>query len=222
VVSAPLVIDGLVVFFTGPGGAANLYAIEVQTGHQRWEVTVPDLPTSVAAHDGRVFVSSQGSTARSVDLATGESLWDAGMIGNVPLDLVVAHGGVYAGTREPVLFQLDPESGDIKYALNFNASSSSDVDSIAAGAEALFVMVGSRLVSLSPLTLAINWETNPSGYINGSTVVTVDDTVVYRCGSTLQALAASDRTEIWTLDGISMEELIIVDGQIFIPISNEL
>ena len=70
---APAIVDGVVYF-----GSENsyLYAVDIQTGQERWRVSVSDgFAASPAIADGVVYFGAGGGTLVGLDLHTGREVW---------------------------------------------------------------------------------------------------------------------------------------------------
>lgn len=71
VYGAPVVVDG-VVYASSTGG---LYAFDGDTGEVLWQRTDLGATSSLAYHDGTIFVHDLGAMLRALDAGTGEQRW---------------------------------------------------------------------------------------------------------------------------------------------------
>jgi outer membrane protein assembly factor BamB len=71
--SSPTIVDGLLYFTSGD---RHVYAVDVDSGAQRWSVDGGDaLGSSPAVVDGKVFVGAGGGRLVALDGATGGLAW---------------------------------------------------------------------------------------------------------------------------------------------------
>lgn len=73
--SSPTVVGGVVLIGSTDG---NLYALDADTGHEKWKFGADsDVTSSAAVAGGRVFFSSYKGTVYAVNFADGRLLWKA-------------------------------------------------------------------------------------------------------------------------------------------------
>jgi len=126
--SSPAIVDGVVYFGTGEG---MLYALDAQTGAERWAFETADtIHSSPAVADGTVYVGNMESRLYAVDADTGEERWhfQAGIDTayhnqhGLQSSPVVANGRIYIGGRDGGLHVVDAQSGEALWKFDTNKS----------------------------------------------------------------------------------------------------
>lgn len=92
----------------------HLYALDVETGTQRWERATDIHDTRLTVADGRVFVSGNPRIT-AFDAATGDREWSVDAVGSFESAPAVWDGTVYAGSHDKVLYALDAETGEFEW-----------------------------------------------------------------------------------------------------------
>ncbi|MFD2673158.1 outer membrane protein assembly factor BamB family protein [Marinicrinis sediminis] len=97
-----------------------IYALDAQTGTEKWKVTTPAWPASATILDGQLFSgNSNGFSMEALDIESGKEIWETSLSSNV-LSAPLSHEGVlYVGTGyayegAPIpnhLYAMDSESG---------------------------------------------------------------------------------------------------------------
>ena len=90
------VADGSVFVAAGTMNSKRTYALDAETGDQRWRAEVdPDGPAAIA--DGRVYMGVEDSVLLALDAATGEERWRQDLeLFRIELPVAVTDGAVYA------------------------------------------------------------------------------------------------------------------------------
>ena len=122
--SSPAVANGVVYFGgidedfgTGEHGEVgvkdvNLYAVDAQTGQERWRfATEGSIFSSPAVVDDVVYFGSDDAGFYAVDAASGSQLWRFGAEGSIASSPVVADDAVYFTDRDGYLYALDAATG---------------------------------------------------------------------------------------------------------------
>ena len=111
--SGATVADGTVYI-----GSADkrLYAIDSETGHEKWHFETQDIvrSTPAAAH-GRVFVGSREHSVYAVNAGTGALVWKYDTLREVVSSPLILDGTVYVGSRSSDFFAFDAATGAIKW-----------------------------------------------------------------------------------------------------------
>jgi outer membrane protein assembly factor BamB len=122
--SSPVVAQDAVYFGSGDG---NMYAVDVNTGEQRWKFKTGDVVHSSPAYAGGVlYFGSWDSYFYAVDAATGKEKWrfhggeDALIHNQVGFQSspAVVNGVVYTGCRDSNVYALDAATGKEKWRFN--------------------------------------------------------------------------------------------------------
>lgn len=107
--SAPTISDGVV--YVGSGDN-KLYAIDADSGAERWHFDAKDKVLSTpAVADGRVFFGSFDHHVYALDAKTGALAWKFDTLEPIVSSPLVANGMVYIGSRSSDLFALDAVTG---------------------------------------------------------------------------------------------------------------
>jgi outer membrane protein assembly factor BamB len=114
--SSPLVVDG-VVYVGGVDGSACFYAINAQTGEEKWSFTpmMGDFVYSSPAllDDTVYFGGSEGLYA--LDIQTGEEKWLFETESTVQSPAIGDDGTIYFGSKDPALYAVDAQTGELKW-----------------------------------------------------------------------------------------------------------
>jgi outer membrane protein assembly factor BamB len=126
--SSPVFANGVVYFGTGEG---MLYALDAETGVQRWAFATADtIHSSPAVADGMVYVGNMESRLYAVNAETSEARWhyQAGIDTNyynqhgLQSSPAVANGRVYIGGRDGGLHVVDAHTGERVWKFDTNGS----------------------------------------------------------------------------------------------------
>ncbi|HSC13148.1 MAG TPA: PQQ-binding-like beta-propeller repeat protein [Rhodanobacteraceae bacterium] len=126
--SSPVVVSGTVYFGSGDG---NLYALDANSGEQRWKFAAGDVVHASPGYaDGVVYVGSWDSYFYAIDAASGKEKWrfhggEDPLIHNqvgFQSSPSVANGVVYTGCRDSNLYAIDAATGKEKWHFNNNGS----------------------------------------------------------------------------------------------------
>src|SRR5947209_12231225 len=110
--SSPTVADGVVYVGSDDG---YLYAIDAQTGAQRWRFKTGDVVySSPAVAAGTVYVGSHDGHLYAVDGATGTEKWSFKTGYRVYSSPAVADGKVYFGSADSCFCAVDATIGQLK------------------------------------------------------------------------------------------------------------
>jgi hypothetical protein len=107
--SSPAVIDGVAYVGSGNG---FLYALDAETGGERWRFRTGDaVLSSPAVVDGVIYIGSNDGNLYGVDAGSGEELWQFETGDAVWSAPAVVEGAVYFGSKDGVLYSIDAASG---------------------------------------------------------------------------------------------------------------
>jgi eukaryotic-like serine/threonine-protein kinase len=107
--SAPTISGGVV--YVGSADK-RLYAIDAETGVERWHFETKDKVFSTpAVADGRVFIGSFDHNVYALDAKTGRMIWKLDTLEPIVSSPVVFDKTVYIGSRSSDLFALDAATG---------------------------------------------------------------------------------------------------------------
>lgn len=196
--SCPTVADGVVY----AGGTDGFYAIDAQSGEQKWKSdTGQVVDSSPAVAEGLVYVGGQDGSLHALDVTTGHERWKFQTAAYLYCSPVVANGVVYFGTTsDGYLYALDSATGEEKWKFKTDGSLVGD-PSVSAGT----VYVGCRdlagslgyLYALDAQNGQEKWSFKGGGIVSCPAVV--DGTVyVTSMESTLYALDGATGEVKWT------------------------
>lgn len=123
VYGSPVVSDGSVIFGTTGGVAPQgtgdyVYKLDAETGDEEWSVEFPGTSSSVAVHEGTVYVEARGQVL-ALDEATGDEAWVHEDLGGTSDTPAVVDGRVYIpDSAEDRLVALDAGSGEELWAFD--------------------------------------------------------------------------------------------------------
>jgi outer membrane protein assembly factor BamB/TolB-like protein/DNA-binding winged helix-turn-helix (wHTH) protein len=98
-----------------PSSDDHLVALDLIDGGELWR-TRTAAPSTPTVWRDRVLVGGEGEAVRAFDLETGAELWTHDTQGAVARPVVV-DGAVVAGSRDHVLYGLDPWSGALRWRI---------------------------------------------------------------------------------------------------------
>ena len=106
-----VVANGVAYIGSTPGSAEGfLMAFDAKTGNQLWKSDEPIFTPAV--QDGIGYAGSGGGEVTSLDLSTGDVLWQV-MVGGVARPATVAGGVVYMNSdSDEAIYAFDTETGD--------------------------------------------------------------------------------------------------------------
>jgi outer membrane protein assembly factor BamB len=111
--SAPTVVDGTV--YVGSADK-NLYAVDADTGGEKWHFATQDLVRSTpAVAEGVVIFGSRDHYVYAVECKTGALRWKYDTLREVVSSALVLSDTAYIGSRDSILFAFDILTGKIKW-----------------------------------------------------------------------------------------------------------
>ncbi len=211
--STPAVAGGLVVVGSADGA---VYAADAATGELRWRHATRGaelrsgefgydrrtIQSSPAIADGRVHVGTRDGHLYTLDLATGERLWDADHEGSwVNGSPAVAGGRVFAGSSDGRFVQgLDAATGEELWRRESRGIVWTSP--LVVGGEVIFAEGAGRIRALDPETGETRWEAFLPHDVWSSPVVADGVLYVGTHGGDMYALASGEgrplrRAVVW-------------------------
>lgn len=127
--SSPVLSEGLVLFC----GSSHVYAIELDTGRERWNFNIgKDQPLSPAIHGRRVIVGSRDRYIHAIDLETGKAIWTFEADNWITSSPSLSEGSVYVACKD-FLYAVDERTGVERWRFKIDGSSVLATPTIAAG-----------------------------------------------------------------------------------------
>jgi len=114
----PLTSGATVVGHTVYVGSAdkNLYALDADTGRERWHFATQDVVRSTpAVAEGIVLFGSRDHNVYALDSKTGTLKWKHDTLREVVSDALIVDGTAYIGSRDSNLYAFDLLTGKIKW-----------------------------------------------------------------------------------------------------------
>ncbi|WP_326816198.1 PQQ-binding-like beta-propeller repeat protein [Streptomyces sp. NBC_01762] len=210
--SSPVLADGTVYI----GGRGRVFALDADTGAERWMADVAESSTSSspAVAGGTVYISG-GSGVHALDAATGTARWTHTDRNDVFYSPVVAGGTVYIRSEERKVYALDAATGMERWT--HTARSHISVPVVAEGTVYGCGSNG-RVYALDAITGAELWTHRADAFESSSPAV-ADGIVYFGSGDGLfYALDAATGTERWTytIDASSSSSPAVVDGTVYV------
>jgi outer membrane protein assembly factor BamB len=166
--TSPALADGLVYFSSN----AYYYALDSQTGQEKWKLALTDSASSPAIVDG-VLYFSVGNQLVALDGQTGQPKWKVSPgQGSLCGSPTVTGGVVYINSQD-YLYALDGQTGQTKWKFANELKSSSSP----AVADGTVYFGNIYLYALDSRSGALKWKFNTHGQIDSSPAVA--DGVVY-------------------------------------------
>ncbi|MDO8689363.1 MAG: PQQ-binding-like beta-propeller repeat protein [Dehalococcoidia bacterium] len=111
--SEPAVANGVVYVGSSDG---NLYALDSQTGVQRWKAAASSGVSTPAVANNLVYAGSSDGRVYALDALTGTVKWSYPTAGVVASSPAVSSGVVYFGSSDGKVYALDADSGAFKWS----------------------------------------------------------------------------------------------------------
>ncbi|MEZ4587702.1 MAG: PQQ-binding-like beta-propeller repeat protein [Gemmatimonadales bacterium] len=208
--SSPTLADSLLLFASGDG---TLYALDPETGAERWRVeTERRFRATPAVSGGVVYLGGGDGIFRALDLATGRERWrfetkgatmSAADFGfdrtQIQSSAAVLDGTVYFGSRDASLYALDAATGTERWSF---VDGSSWVSASPAVTQSLVVSARSsstRVRALDRTSGEVRWMVTTGALVLTSPVVAGETVYVGNGGGTLFALDLATGAERWRL-----------------------
>jgi outer membrane protein assembly factor BamB len=167
--TSPALADGLVYFSSN----AYFYALDGQTGLERWKLPLADSASSPAVVDGVLYFSS-GNEMVALDSQTGQPKWKVSPGGHGLCGSPTVVGGVVYINSKDYLYAMDSRTGQTKWQFANEVSSSSSP----AVADGTVYFGNIYLYALDSRSGALKWKFNDThSQIDSSPAVA--DGVVY-------------------------------------------
>jgi outer membrane protein assembly factor BamB/predicted Ser/Thr protein kinase len=192
--------DGVV--YARGGDNAEVRALDMATGQQRWAFTTRAEMSRPAAVTAGVVSVSDGHAAYALDGASGRLLWEAEdtTVFGAASGLVIAYTRDYRPSEYRVLVGLDALTGARRWTCQLEDLSVTDV--MAVGAGGAYVASRGRLVALDVGSGAVRWQylRHPDDRIKvqfvGDVVLSILDTITTGPGDVV-ALDAATGAQRW-------------------------
>lgn len=162
-----------------------VYALNAQTGVQRWRVMTRGPVLATPALRGDIAVAaSTGGTVHAIALATGERRWMFDAASPITASAVIADSCVAVFTSGGSAFCLDLQSGSIRWATSLNGPISGGA--ILAGSHLYVATQRRELLALALTTGTVVWRTQLTGRgksalaaASGRIYVATDDQLIH-------------------------------------------
>jgi len=195
-VTSPVVAEGLVLV----GASRSLYALDAETGEQRWMFDTHDPVASSATVAGSNVYLTDFTRLYAIDLETGEESWSFGY-GTMSLFFApVIIGDAVIVTSFDTVYALDRRSGDVVWARS--VAGGEDLVPSAAAGDHVYVKTSQRLYALDRQNGDLVWSYQAGDFVSLPTVAGGQIYVVTRAGGRgqLRALRLSDGQEMWQIE----------------------
>lgn len=195
--------NGTVYVSTAGSGntAANLYALDTESGIPDWSFQTPDRvksPPTLA--NGSVYFGDRDGNVYALDATTGDPHWtfDTGS-DKVAAAPAVANGTVYVGSKNGKMYALAAGTGEKRWETGGHGeilSSAAVVDRTV-----YFGSKAQRVFALDANTGSQRWTFDTNGEVHGSPAVANGTVFVGDNDDTGYALDATTGDKIWGTDG---------------------
>lgn len=195
-VTSPVVADGLVLV----GASQSLYALDVDTGEQRWAFDAQNPVASSAAVAGDNAYMTDFTRLYAIDLETGTESWsfEHGTLSLFFAPIII--GDVVIITSFDTVYALDRHSGAVVWARA--VAEDEDLVPSAAAGDHVYVKTSKHLYALDRETGTLVWSYQGGDFVSLPAVAGGQIYVVTRSGGRgqLRALRLSDGQEIWQME----------------------
>jgi outer membrane protein assembly factor BamB/actin-like ATPase involved in cell morphogenesis len=200
-------------------GQGAVYAIDGETGEQRWRFDVGAVvQSSPLVAEGVVYVGADDNRLYALDAATGQPVWTFATGGIVRSSPAIADGVLYVGSNDGNLYAIDPATGQETWRANVGQADYSS-PTVADGV----VYIGSNAGVLSAVDAATGegvWSFPTEGTI-GCRPAVADGSVYFGSfDGNVYALTTSGGGERWRFE-VQLDEPLfsspsVVDGILYI------
>ncbi|MFF5245036.1 PQQ-binding-like beta-propeller repeat protein [Streptosporangium sp. NPDC000095] len=190
--AAPMLVDGVLYGVRSDGVAA----IDTATGRMRWNrrLNVKD----VVIQDGGVYASVGLTHVVALEATTGKRRWRFRVPGTLGR-MVVATGTVHVSSREGMLYTLDAKTGTLLRRSRVGTGNIDPAGYLAATGEAVFVVTGTKVSALDPVTGNARWRARVSTAVRYDPVVIGGTVYLGDFAGRTYALDAATGRERWRL-----------------------
>lgn len=105
--TSPAIVNGAIFI----GGSPTLYALNANTGKEKWEFTTDGEISSPAVANGIVYAGSMDNNLYALDAETGKELWRFITGNNITTSPAILKGVIYFVSNDHNLYALDAETG---------------------------------------------------------------------------------------------------------------
>ncbi len=214
--SSPAVVDGVLYI-----GAGSLYALDADTGAERWSYPLSNWAASPALENGIVYSNSQDGNIYALNARTGAKLWSSAIGSDDYSSPAVVDGVVYVGSGYPnnSLYALDARTGAKlwSYATGNTVDSSPTV----VNGVVYFVSQDFNLYALDAKTGVKLWNYTIGSDVAVTNAPAVANGVVY-VGTwigNVYAINADTGTELWRFErchSCALTSPAIANGVVYI------
>ncbi|WP_405922385.1 PQQ-binding-like beta-propeller repeat protein [Streptomyces sp. NBC_00122] len=204
------VVDGVV--YVVSAALNEVYALNADTGAEKWDFTAGKNVRSLAVAAGEVYVGSE-SYLYTLDAATGERK------GSHPTDYAVELSPTVTGeivyTGGPKVHALDATTGTEKWAFDFANQYPTGSPTVTAGI--VYIASDTKVHALDAATGTEKWASDTGGPIHSSPTV-ADGIVFIGSGTKVHALDTATGTEKWAFTATESPTAspTVADGIVFI------
>jgi len=212
-VTSPVVAEGLVLI----GASQSLFALDAETGEQRWAFDVQAPIASSAAVAGTTVYVADLTRLYAIDLETGTESWSFEH-GTVSLFFApVVSGDAVIVTSHDTVHALDCHSGGLLWT---RAIEGEGIVPSAAIGDHVYVKAVNRLYALDRETGEIGWSFQAADFVSLPAIAGQQIYVITRAGGQgqLRALRLSDGQEIWQVeDGrLANAAPVVAGGRVYV------
>ena len=203
--SSPTLWKGTVYFGSGDG---NVYALDANTGAQRWKFKTGDVVhASPAIADGMIFIGSWDSYFYALDALTGIQKWKfktgvdavAHNQQGIQSSAAVANGMVFFGCRDSHLYALDEFTGQKKWAYATGGTWVLTSPAVHEGKVFFGISYGSKVFAADVKTGEIAYSVGFKGWpIFSSPAIAKGVLYVGSTGGTMNAVDLGSRAVAWS------------------------
>ena len=199
IISAPTIAHGTVYYMVNDyNNATNLYAVDLQTGEERWRYAVvayqssPDRAPLVVGNQVFVHGTSSGQIF-AVNAGSGAHLWTSALNNYGRRAFAYDNGRIYGGAHDG-FYTLDLASGQTTLINSYPGFAIEDPPIISGR----YAIIGGR-AALDLTTNQLAWQHTVYAF-RGAMHVVDNRNILYRAGDNeLQAIRVEDGTLLWSI-----------------------
>ena len=156
--SSPVVVEGTVYAVSGDG---IVHAIELESGHERWNVSLgAEASASPLVAGGQLIAADGQGTIHALNLPDGSAGWTFHADGPISGSPAVIGDRIVAAAQSGTVYALDPATGTVVW----QASVGGEVTrSVAGGDGSIYLGLGADLVAVSASDGSILWRSTIGG-----------------------------------------------------------
>jgi outer membrane protein assembly factor BamB len=186
-----------------PSQGGLFYALDAQSGAEKWTYPIGTSTAVPAVADGKVFIGDWSGFLAAIEVNTGQLIWATTLPGVVATSPTVSDGKVFVMQGSPsVLYALDEETGGRLWAFTpLNVPNNAGATAaVAYGKVYIAPTWTNQVFAIDEATGLLAWQSTPGPYNalkHYGALAVADNKIFAPIGSSLFALNATTGSTVW-------------------------